>query len=203
MSLAGASTPATPQAASGPEAGGAGPWMLAALVVAFAAMGGSLSLSVCLHLKACPLCFYQRAFVMGLFGVLGMGVVAGVGRADRLSLLALPLATAGLGVALFHVSLELRDKLECPAGLFGLGTAPQQSLAAFVLLFGLLLIDAIRTPKADSGPWIALVGAVLLGALLAVASCIANPPPPAPPTAPYAKPPDICRPPFHAPEVSP
>jgi hypothetical protein len=175
----------------------------AAMVVALAALGGSMSLSLCLGLKACALCFYQRAFVMSFVGVLGMGWVGGAVRLGRLSLLALPLATAGLGVALFHVSLEMRGKLECPLGILGLGTSPQQSLAAFVLLFGLLLVDAIRAPKEGAAPWIALAGAVVLGAVLALGSCTANPPPPPPPKEPYAKPPDICRPPFHATEGSP
>jgi len=179
------------------ETGGSSGLLWAALAVASGTLAGSLALSLVLGLKACPLCFYQRTFAMGLMGVLGMGLVAGVGRAERLSLLALPLATAGLGVALFHVSLELRDKVECPRGIFGLGTAPQQSLAAFVVLFALLLVDALRSPKPDAGPWIALVAAVVLGALLAVASCIANPPPPPTPTEAYPKKqPDICRPPF-------
>jgi disulfide bond formation protein DsbB len=171
--------------------------LYAALGVALAALAGSLLLSLAMGLKACPLCFYQRTFVMGLVAVLGMGLVAGIGRAGQLSLLALPLATAGLGVALFHVSLEARGKLECPGGLFGLGTSPQQSLAAYLVLFVLLLTDVLRAPKlADGVSWSALVTAVVLGALLAVASCVANPPPPAPPKEPYAKPPDVCRPPF-------
>jgi hypothetical protein len=178
------------------ETGGGSGLTWAALGVALVALAGSLSLSLAMGLKACPLCFYQRAFVMGLVGVLGMGLVVGVGRAGRLSLLALPLATAGLGVALFHVSLEVRGKLECPPGLFGLGTAPQQSLTAYLVLFALLLVDALRAPKGGAGPWIALAAAVVLGALLAVGSCIANPPPPPAPTEPYPKPPDVCRPPF-------
>jgi hypothetical protein len=187
-----------------PENAAATGWLTwAALVVALAALGGSLALSLCLGHKACALCFYQRAFAMSLVGVLGMGWVGGTRRLGRLSLLALPLATAGLGVALFHVSLEARGKLECPSGLFGVGTAPEQSLASFVLLFVLLLADAALAPKVGAGPWIALVGAVLLGGVLAVGSCVANPPPPPPPTAPYAKPPDVCRPPFHTPEGSP
>jgi hypothetical protein len=179
------------------KTGGDSVLLYAALGVALAALAGSLLLSLAMGLKACPLCFYQRTFAMGLVAVLGMGLLAGVGRAGRLSLLALPLATAGLGVALFHVSLEARGKLECPGGLFGLGSAPQQSLAAYMVLFVLLLTDVLRAPKqADGVSWGALVTAVILGALLAVGSSVANPPGPAPPKEPYAKPPDICRPPF-------
>ena len=171
-------------------------WAWAALPVAAAGLAGSLCLSLGLHLKACPLCFYQRTFVMGLVGVLAMGLLSGAARPRRLGLLALPLAVGGLGVALFHVSLELRGKLECPPGVFGLGTAPQQSLAVFVVLTGLLAADALTGAKAGVAEWAARAAAVALGVFLAVSSTIANPPPPAAPTEPYAKPPDICRPPF-------
>src|SRR5438093_13276732 len=80
----------------------------AALAVAVAGLAGSLFLSLGMNLKACPLCFYQRTFMMSLVAVLGVGLLAGAARPGRLALLALPLAVAGLGVALFHVSLELR-----------------------------------------------------------------------------------------------
>ncbi len=76
----------------------------AALVVAVAGLSGSLFLSLGMHLKACPLCFYQRTFMMSLAAVLGMGLLLGVAR---LGLLTLPLAVAGLGIALLHVSLEI------------------------------------------------------------------------------------------------
>ena len=178
------------------EPASASRWAWAALPVAAAGLAGSLCLSLGMHLKACPLCFYQRTFVMGLLGVLVMGLLSGAARPRRLGLLALPLAVAGLGVALFHVSLELCGKLECPPGLYGLGTSPQQSLAVFVVLTGLLVADALTGAKAGVREWVARAGAIVLGVLLAVSSTIANPPPPAPPTEPYTKPPDICRPPF-------
>lgn len=166
----------------------------AALVVAVSALAGSLALSLGLGLKACPLCFYQRTFAMSLVAVLGMGLSARAARPGRLALLALPLAVAGLGVALLHVSLEVRGKLECPAGVAGLGTAPQQSLAVFVVLTGLLTAGAVR--GADVRSLAALAGALVLGVLLAIASCIANPPAPPPPARAYPSPPDVCRPPF-------
>jgi disulfide bond formation protein DsbB len=180
-------------------------WAWAALPVAAAGLAGSLCLSLGLNLKplwhilptvlpasACPLCFYQRAFVMSLVGVLGMGLLAGAARPRRLGLLALPLAVAGLGVALFHVSLELRGKLECPQGLLGLGTAPKQSLAVFVILTALLGVDALSGAR----KWGALAGAVALGALLAVGSTVANPKMQRPDPAVYDHPPDVCRPPL-------
>jgi disulfide bond formation protein DsbB len=183
------SRPAQPGATAG-----AACWI--ALLVAGAGLGGSLGLSLGLGLRACPLCFYQRTFAMSLVAVLAMGLLTGAARPRQLALLVLPLAVGGLGVALFHVSLELRGKLECPTGLFGLGSAPQQSLATFVVLTLLLAVDAARGPGAGMTRWVAFAGAAGLGALLAVASCIANPPPPPAPTRPYEAPPDICRPPF-------
>ena len=45
------------------------------LLVALLALAGSLWLSIGLKLKACPLCFYQRTFVMGVVAVLGIGIL--------------------------------------------------------------------------------------------------------------------------------
>jgi hypothetical protein len=183
-----------------PTGGGYGTrvWSGAALAVAVVGLAGSLFLSWGLGLKACPLCFYQRTFMMSLVAVLGVGLLAGAARPGRLALLALPLAVAGLGVALFHVALEARGRLECPAGVLGLGTAPQQSLAAFGLLVVLLLLDLSRGPG-GRGVWPAAVGGAVLGALLAAAACTSNPPMPEPPARPYDKPPDVCRPPARTP----
>jgi hypothetical protein len=190
MSVSGTADSLTPSAAREPAK--AAGWVWAALTLALAGLAGSLFLSWGMGLKACPLCFYQRTFMMSLVAVLGMGLLAGVVRPDRLGLLALPLATAGLGVALFHVSLEVRGRLECPQGLLGLGTAPQQSLALFAILFVLLLIDVLRgLPRG----WGALAGAVVLGGLLAAASSTSNPPMQRPAPEVYARPPDVCRPP--------
>jgi hypothetical protein len=136
---------------------------------------------------------------MGAVAVLAMGLLAGAARPGRLGLLALPLAVAGLGVALFHVRLELTGRLECPQGLLGLGTAPKQSLAVFVVLTALLAVDALLGARGPAG-WGGLIGGVVLGGLLAAASCTSNPPMPAPPKGPYASPhPDICRPPYRSP----
>jgi disulfide bond formation protein DsbB len=169
-----------------------GAWAWTALLVAVAGATGSLFLSLGLGLQACPLCFYQRAFVLAVVGVLGVGLLAG---ADRVGLLALAPAAAGLGVAAYHVGLELGGRLECPPGVLGLGTAPQQSLALFALLVGLLALDALRGPAIRPDAWTCLAGAVGLGALLAVASCVANPPVRPPPPEVYARPPEVCRPP--------
>src|SRR5262245_4640704 len=88
-----------------------------ALPVAVVGSAGSVYLSVGMNLKACPLCFYQRSFILGVVGVLGVGLLAGMRRSASLSLLALPLAVAGLFVAGFHVHLERAGVLECPRGV--------------------------------------------------------------------------------------
>jgi len=173
-------------------------WVWCAFVVATIALAGSLLLSLVLGLKACPLCFYQRTFIMSLVGVLGIGLLTGAGRGARLGLLALPLAAAGMGVAAFHVFLEATGTLECPNGVFNLGTAPQQSLAMFLVVFGLLLGDVLTNPLAGNERWPALFAAIAVGGLLAVASCTSNPPMPEAPRQPYPKAPEICRPPYRA-----
>jgi disulfide bond formation protein DsbB len=189
-----ADTAPRPLASSSAASAGVLTW--ATLAIAVAGLAGSLFLSLGMNLKACPLCFYQRTFMMSVVAVLVMGLLGGAARPGRPALLALPLAVAGLGVALFHVSLELRSKLECPAGVLGLGSAPQQSLAVFLVLTVLLTLDGLRSPSTGTGSWAAPALAVVLGALLAVASCVANPPPPAAPARAYDQPPEICRPPY-------
>src|SRR5437870_98945 len=104
MSIAG--RPAELASSPAEKAGG---WAWACLAAALATAAGSLYLSLGLNLRACPLCFYQRAFALSLVGVLGAGLLTGRGR---LGPLAFPLAIAGLGVALFHVNLEIASALE-------------------------------------------------------------------------------------------
>jgi len=163
-------------------------WNVAALATAVAAVAGSLWLSLGMELRACPLCYYQRSFVMGAAAVLLMAMLTDVRQSASVGLMALPLAMAGLGVAIWHVNLEATGKLECPQGIFGLGTAPQQSLAVQVVLFALLMLASLRRPAA--------VVAVLLGALLAFASVKSVAPTPRPTPEEYQKPPVICRPPL-------
>jgi disulfide bond formation protein DsbB len=186
------------------EAGGVGAaasiWERAALLVAAVGLAGSLFLSLGLGLQACPLCFYQRAFAMAAAAVLATGLATG---ASRPATLALPLAVAGLGVGAYHVALEVAGSLECPPGVFGLGTAPQQSLAVFSLLVVLLAADVLQQPALSPGPLgqvrgksAVLVTAAVLGGLMAVASTVANPPARRPPPEAYATPPEVCRPPL-------
>jgi hypothetical protein len=165
--------------------------------VAVVALLGSLWLSVGMGLKACPLCFYQRTFVMGVVAVLGVGLLTGPQYRSVLNLLALPMVVGGVGVALFHVYLELTGKLECPRGIMGIGTAPQQSLAALAVLLVVVVIGLARSGLGAKARWPASVGALVLGLLLAVASIVSAPPMPPVPTKAYTTPLDMCRPPFH------
>ncbi len=121
-------------------------WTILALFVSAAGVAGSLWLSLGMELLACPLCYYQRTFAMAALGTLAVGLLGGVRPSSRVSLLALPSAIGGLGLAGWHISRELlapgtKGAMDCPQGLFGIGTAPQQSLAVFALLTLLLLID--------------------------------------------------------------
>ena len=115
-----------------------------ALLAAAAGVAGSLWLSLGMGLLACPLCYYQRTFMMAALGVLVAGLIGGVRPSAWVSLLALPAAIGGLGVAGYHVSLEMAGEMVCPAGIFDLGTAPQQSLGIFALLTLLLACDICR-----------------------------------------------------------
>ena len=149
------------------------------VAAAIAALGvaGSLGLTAVLGLKPCPLCFYQRAFVMAALAVLAVGLVARVPGAT-LCALGVPLAVGGLGVGAFHVWLEASGRLDCPDGFFGLGSAPKQSLVLYLLLAPVLLAGAWR---GRAGAQAVGLGATL-GLFLAAGSCLANGPmPPAQP----------------------
>jgi disulfide bond formation protein DsbB len=177
-----ATTP-SPSAPRGPG------WPLALLAAAGAA--GSLALSLLLGLRACPLCFYQRAFALAAFSALVLGATSRAAEARLLAARAAATAAcAGLLVAGFHVALEARGALECPAGLLGAGSAPQRSLAFFLVL---TVACGVRVARSGARG-LALPGA--LAAVLGVASLAANPPPPPAPAQAYAEAPVVCRPPF-------
>jgi disulfide bond formation protein DsbB len=178
----------------------------AALAVAsvFSVLGtfGSLILSIGLNLKACPLCFYQRSFVMASLAALILGRFVERSRPGLICLLSVPLAWAGLSVAAFHEYLVLTNVLECPQALVGLGTAPAQSLAMFAALAATTTIGAWIGRRESSRQGIGtLFGASVLGVLMAAACVKSSPPLPAAPTAPYdplKQPLDTCRRPFVA-----
>ena len=171
-------------------------WMTVALAVAAVGAVGSLWLSMGMGLKACPLCLYQRAFILATVGVLTVGLFAESRHTGLVNALALPAATGGFGVAAFHEYLELTGKLECPAGVLGWGTAPQQSLVVFGVLVMVLLIPLLWRHRTSS-PALAALGLVL-GLLFALGTVQSAPPMPAPPDSPYEHPLDMCRPPYRA-----
>jgi disulfide bond formation protein DsbB len=166
------------------------------LLVALLATLGSLWLSVGMGLKACPLCFYQRTFAMSVLGVLGIGVLTGRRYRNVLNVLALPLAVGGFGVAAFHGYLELTGKLECPPGVMGIGTAPQQSLAVLTLLLVLVAVGVVRAGTFGEPRMAVSLAALVLGLLFGVGAVASAPPMTGPPTKAYETPLEICRPPF-------
>jgi hypothetical protein len=184
-----------------PEPAGPGlTW--AALLVALGGTAGSLYLSLGMGLDACALCFYQRAFVMGVAAVLLLGLLTRASRVAPLSLLALPLGAAGAGIAGFHVYLEKIGRLECPGGILGVGSAPQQSLGAFVVLAFLLVADALRRGGGPVVRFIAMLLALIVGGAIAY-GCIVSVPRSPKPDRPYALPPKVCRQPYHEPQAAP
>ncbi|HMP01798.1 MAG TPA: disulfide bond formation protein B [Gemmatales bacterium] len=170
-------------------------WTL--LILAWSGLGvaGSVWMSIGLKLKACPLCFYQRTFVMGVFAIYLMAWMASVSPSSASAQLALPLALAGFVVALFHESLVLRRVLECPRGFGGQGTAPFQSVLMFTGLLVLILGHGFGLGLDQAAPLVLGTG-LILGLVLGVLSIISSPPLPPVPTQPYAEPLTICRPPY-------
>lgn len=135
---------------------------------------------------------------MGVVGVLAIGLLTSARRCGLLDLLALPLGVAGLGVAGFHVYLEATGKLECPGGVLGFGTSPQQSLVVLAVLLILLEVGAIRSRGRGPFGLPAILGAGALGLLFAIGAVASAPLMPAAPKKPYEQPLEICRPPFRA-----
>lgn len=177
-----------------------GAWLAVALVVAAAGTFGSVYLSVGLGLKACPLCFYQRSFVMAALTMMLLGGFIERSRPGFVCLLSVPVVWAGMGVAVFHEDLVLTNVLECPPALLGFGTAPAQSLTMFVTLAVVVSAGAWfgrhESPRQGACP---LILAILLGTVLAWACVKSSPPLPPSPTAPYdpiKQPLDTCRRPF-------
>jgi disulfide bond formation protein DsbB len=174
-------------------------WAVIGLALALAGVAGSLYLSIGMGLKACPLCFYQRTFLMGVAAVLLVGLLGTRSAPSLLCVLSLPMATAGLAVAAYHEYLVLAERLECPEGLFGLGVAPLQSLVIFLFVTLAVGRGALAQPGArSSSRMTAHLGAIGLGVLLAY-GCIASSPPPA---AAQPGPLDTCRPKVRKQELS-
>jgi disulfide bond formation protein DsbB len=171
-----------------------------AIMVSLLGTLGSLLLSLGLGLKACPLCFYQRTFMISAFLVGSFGLWTERRRPGLICLLVVPLAWAGFGVAAFHEYLVVTEVLECPTALFGIGTAPVQSL----ILFGVLVTFAtwgawVGKSESTSSSGLKLLTAIVVGGITAWASVASSPPLPPIPKQPYdpiKQPLDMCRPPY-------
>lgn len=170
---------------------------IVATILSVLGVAGSLWLSIGMQLKACPLCLYQRSFVMAAAAVFLIGLLTDIRRSAILPLLALPATVGGAGVAVFHEYLELAGKLECPAGLLGMGSAPQQSLAILSALLVITLMGTTPGSAQGSRIW-QVASAFVLGLMLSAGTIKSAPPMPAAPTKPYDQPLEICRPPFRS-----
>jgi disulfide bond formation protein DsbB len=134
--------------------------LYAAWVVSLTATVGSLFFSEVMQLPPCLLCWYQRIAMYPLVAVLGAGIIM---RDRRVKYYALPLAVAGLGIAVYHNLLYygiLPESIApCTAGVsctsrqlewLGFITIPLLSLASFVVITACLLI--YRTKRAENPP---------------------------------------------------
>jgi len=164
------------------------PALLAALVTGF----GSLWLTLGMDLRACPLCLYQRACVFCVIAILTVGVLARERHPKLLALVSLGPAAAAVAVCAYQNYLEQIGKLECPAGIANIGTAPQQALAAEAIVLVILLLASVS--RAMTTGLALLLGLALGGLMIKTA-----PPPPDAPTKPYSGPFTTCRPPYIAP----
>jgi hypothetical protein len=156
-------------------------WTRLAFFVSVIGVAGSLYLSLGMDLKACPLCFYQRAFMMAVAAIFAIGLYMPDVPAAALTPLALAPATAGGWIAIVHTYLVANGTLECPIGVTHLLVAPHESLLIFAIVMVLLLVDLLHQRRYRMRG----VAAILIGCILASTSLKATPPSPAP-TAPYA-----------------
>ena len=176
MTLASKAYPSVATAPSGPGSETISTGLTwAAFVVSLIALAGSLwlSLEIGKNLKACPLCYYQRTFVMAAAGVLAVGLLMGSRQHALVSLFALPAVAGGLGVAIWHEYLRATRVLECPQGVFGFTKTTHESLAILTVLLALLVLIVVRdvrTRPESPEAWrtvVGLAGAVILGGLFA------------------------------------
>ncbi|CAN5833006.1 disulfide oxidoreductase [soil metagenome] len=118
--------------------------LYAAWFVALVATVGSLFFSEVMQLPPCVLCWYQRIAMYPLVLIIGAGIVM---RDRRVKFYALPIALAGLAIAVYHNLLYyglIPDSITpCTQGIsctsvqiewLGFITIPLMSLTAFVLV---------------------------------------------------------------------
>lgn len=178
-------------------------WVIAAVTLSGLGVAACLYLSFGAGLVACPLCIYQRAFLMAAFGISLVGAVAGRGHTALVCSLLLPVAVMGIGIAAYHEYLIRSETIECPPGLLAMGSLPTQSLVLFSLLSLAALMGVVRH-GADAGlkRGAMIATGVIIGALVAWASVASAPPIPVRKT-PYDAVKDVfnnCRPVYKAPQ---
>ena len=118
---------------------------------------GALFLGEVMGYTPCLLCWYQRIAMFPLVLVLAAGLFPFDPRVIRY---ALPLALAGLGLALFHLALiagwipenirPCRQDVPCSDVVvewFGFVTIPLLSVLAFATIAGLLLVTHFKGSK--------------------------------------------------------
>ncbi|NJD36620.1 MAG: disulfide bond formation protein B [Betaproteobacteria bacterium] len=128
-----------------------------AWLVATVSTLGALFLGEVMGYTPCILCWYQRIAMFPLVLVLAAGLFPFDRRVARY---ALPLALAGLGVALFHLALIVgwipESIKPCQQGVpcsdvkaiwFGFVSIPLLSVAAFSLIAGLLVATHLKGSK--------------------------------------------------------
>jgi Disulfide bond formation protein DsbB len=127
-----------------------------AWLVAAVCMAGSLYFSEVAHFVPCRLCWYQRIAMYPLVLLLGIAVL----RRDRaIRLYAIPLASIGAAISIYHVQLErFPDQatfcsLEAPCTIppveqFGFVTLAVMALCGFAAIIALLAIA--RPPRQDA-----------------------------------------------------
>jgi disulfide bond formation protein DsbB len=146
-------------------------WTRLAFFASVVGVVGSLYLSLGMDLKACPLCFYQRAFIMAVSAVLGLGLFMPGVPAAALTPLALAPAMAGACVAGWHTYLVANGTLECPAGVTATLLAPHESLVVFAIVLALLIIDLFHQSRYVMQG----IGAMLIGVVFCTTSIRATP----------------------------
>lgn len=120
-----------------------------ACVLATLATASSLYLSEIVGLVPCSLCWYQRFAMYPLVPILAAGAVMGDARVWRVGL---PFSLVGLGIAIYHVSIQWQPALDvgaCNSGapctgryvaVFGFISIPTMAGTIFLAITGLMLL---------------------------------------------------------------
>jgi hypothetical protein len=171
------STTATPPKTGQPDPPPPSPiYSWVAVGLAAVAAAGGLYLNLVEEKMPCPLCFYQRGFAYATLGIMVVGLLTKLNERVSVATLALPVAFAGLGVALWHVQLIRNETLICPLGITRYFNAPQESAIIFGLLCSVLMVDAYQLGRPGC-EFQFVVGGVAAGLALAGLSLLGNPPP--------------------------